>query len=260
MHRALALAVGVVCYAVFFATFLYLVGFVGGLAVPKTVDSGPAGPVGQALLIDVLLVALFGLQHSAMARPGFKELWTRVVPRPIERSIYCLATSLVLVLLFWQWRPIPAAVWSVEAEIPRLGLQALFVAGVGLVLYSTFLIDHFDLFGLRQVVLYFRGEPYRHKHFATPSLYRFIRHPLYVGWFVFFWATPTMTVGHLVLALGMSAYILVAIPWEERDLARFLGEPYRRWREATPAFVPRVRGGGGGCPFHRAVHRDVRPE
>jgi len=264
MNRTLALAVGVFCYAVFFGTFLYLVGFVGGVVVPKTVDSGPAGPVGLALAIDALLVALFGLQHSAMARPGFKERWTRLIPRPIERSVYCLATSLVLALLFWQWRPIPAVVWEVEAALPRLGLQGLYFAGVGLVLYSTFLIDHFDLFGLRQVYLYFRGEPYRHKHFATPSLYRYIRHPLYVGWFVVFWATPVMTAGHLVLALGLSGYILLAIPLEERDLARFLGEPYRRWRTATPAFVPRPslasRKQGGGCPFHRPVSGHSRPE
>ena len=241
MNRTLALAIGVVCYAVFFATFLYLVGFVGGIAVPKTVDSGPTGPLGQALWIDTLLVALFGLQHSVMARPGFKARWTRIVPAPIERPLYCLATSLVLILLFWQWRPIPAPVWAVHEPAFHAALQVLFFGGVGLVLYSTFLIDHFDLFGLRQVFLYFRRRSYTEKRFQTPSLYRLIRHPLYVGWFVVFWATPVMTAGHFVLALGMSAYILLAIPMEERDLGEALGEPYRRWRERTPAFVPRLR-------------------
>lgn len=241
MNRTLALGIGVVCYAVFFATFLYLVGFVGGVAVPKTVDSGPAGPLGQALWIDTLLVALFGLQHSVMARPGFKARWTRIVPAPIERPLYCLASSLALILLFWQWRPIAAPVWAVHEPAFHAALQVLFFGGVGLVLYSTFLIDHFDLFGLRQVFLYFRRKTYTEKRFQTPSLYRLIRHPLYVGWFIVFWATPVMTAGHFVLALGMSAYILLAIPMEERDLSEALGEPYRRWRERTPAFVPGLR-------------------
>jgi protein-S-isoprenylcysteine O-methyltransferase Ste14 len=241
MNRTVALIVGVVCYAVFFATFLYLVGFVGGIAVPKTVDSGPAGPLGTALLVNTGLIALFGLQHSVMARPGFKARWTRIVPGPIERPVYCLATSAVLILLFWQWRPIAAPVWDVHTPVVHAALQTLYFAGVGLVLYSTFLIDHFDLFGLRQVFLHFRNKPYTEKRFMTPSLYRFVRHPLYVGWFTVFWATPTMTAGHFLLALGMSGYILLAIPMEERDLGDALGEPYRRWRERTPAFVPGVR-------------------
>lgn len=241
MNRTLALVIGVVCYAVFFATFLYLVGFVGGIAVPKTLDSGPVGPLGEALWIDVALVALFGLQHSVMARPGFKARWTRWVPAPIERPIYCLASSAALILLFWQWRPIPAPVWEVEAPVAAGALQALYFGGVGLVLYSTFLIDHFDLFGLRQVVLYFRNRPYTEKRFMTPGLYRVVRHPLYVGWFTMVWATPGMSAGHFLFALGMSAYILLAIPMEERDLAGALGEPYRRWRERTPAFVPGLR-------------------
>lgn len=244
MNRISALIVGVVCYAIFFVTFLYLVGFVGGVFVPKTVDSGPAGPLGHALWINTALVALFGLQHSVMARPGFKAWWTRIVPAPIERPIYCLASSATLILLFWQWQPIPAPVWDVQTPIAAGALQALFFAGVGLVLYSTFLIDHFDLFGLRQVFLYFRNRPYTEKRFATPSLYKYLRHPLYVGWFTVMWATPIMSAGHFLLALGMSAYILVAIPMEERDLGEALGEEYRRWRERTPAFVPGLRSAG----------------
>lgn len=240
MNRTLALVVGGACYAVFLATFAYLVGFIGGIGVPKTVDSGPVAPLGQALWIDTALVALFGLQHSLMARPAFKARWTKLVPEPIERSIYCLASSLALILLFWQWRPIPESVWNVQGSLGHAGLQGLYFAGVGLVLYSTFLIDHFDLFGLRQVFMYSRRRSCSEKPFATPGLYRFVRHPLYVGWFTVLWATPTMSAGHFLLALGMSAYILVAIPMEEGDLATALGGPYRSWRRRTPAFVPRI--------------------
>lgn len=238
-NRIFALIFGVLCYAIFFGTFLYLVGFVGGVVVPKDVDAGTPLAVGQALWIDAALIALFGLQHSVMARPRFKAWWTRIIPAPVERPVYVLASSAVLALLMWQWQPISAPVWDLSGGPAGTALQALFFAGVGLVLYSTFLIDHFDLFGLRQVVLHFRERVYTEKRFKTPSLYRFVRHPLYVGWFTVMWATPTMSAGHLLLALGMSAYILIAIPAEERDLGEALGEPYRRWRDATPAFVPR---------------------
>jgi protein-S-isoprenylcysteine O-methyltransferase Ste14 len=245
VNRIAALAYGVVSYLVFFVTFLYLVGFLGNVVVPKSIDSGAAGPLGQALLIDTVLLLLFGLQHSVMARPRFKAWWTRTVPREIERPTYVLASSLVLVLLYAAWQPIPAVVWHVGGSAGALLFGGLF-AGVGLVLYATFLIDHFDLFGLRQVFLHFRRKAYEAKRFATPSLYRFIRHPLYVGWFVTFWATPVMTAGHFVFALVMTAYILVAVPLEERDLEDALGDDYRRWRERTPAFVPRV---GSGQPL-----------
>jgi protein-S-isoprenylcysteine O-methyltransferase Ste14 len=248
MARIATLAYGIVCYLIFFATFLYLQGFVAGLGVPKSIDSGSPGPIGTALLVDTLLLVLFGLQHSVMARPRFKAWWTRWVPRPVERSTYVLASSAVLILLFALWRPIPAAVWSVEGPIASAALRGLFFAGVGLVLYSTLLIDHFDLFGLRQVVLHFRSRAYSEKRFAQPSLYRFLRHPLYVGWIVSFWATPFMSAGHFLFALIMTSYILVAIPMEERDLADVLGEPYRRWREQTPMFVPRVRPSGAPTP------------
>ncbi len=246
--RIAALTYGAVCYALFFATFLYLIAFVADLAVPRTIDSGAGTGVGRAFGIDTLLLALFGLQHSVMARPSFKRWWTRFVPGAVERSTYVLASSLALVALMAFWQPIDARVWHVEAEVGRAILHATFFLGVGTVLYSTFLIDHFDLFGLRQVVLAFRRRAYTEKRFVTPSLYRFVRHPLYIGWIVMFWAAPTMSAGHFLFALVMTAYILVAIPMEERDLADALGEPYRRWRERTPAFVPRVGGRPAPAP------------
>lgn len=239
MTRFLTLAFGVASYAVFFASFLYLVGFLGNVAVPKSIDSGDAASLGGALLVNTALLLLFGVQHSVMARPRFKAWWTRFVPPAIERSVYVLASSVVLIATYGLWQPIPAAVWSVANPIAANALTGLFFAGVGLVLYSTFLIDHFDLFGLRQVVLYFRDREYRDRHFKLPLLYRLIRHPLYVGWIVTFWATPVMSAGHFLFALVMTGYILVAIPMEEHDLANLHGESYRRWRDRTPAFVPR---------------------
>ena len=195
MQRVLALAFGTVSYGVFFASFLYLIGFLSGFVVPKTIDSGTAAALGHALLIDTALVVAFGLQHSIMARPRFKAWWTRFVPAPIERSTYVLASSAVLIALYAWWQPIASPVWDATSPIARGALTALFFAGVGLVLYATFLIDHFDLFGLRQVVLYFRKRSYSERHFVMPVLYRFIRHPLYLGWFITFWATPTMSAG-----------------------------------------------------------------
>lgn len=249
--RFAAFTYGAACYALFFATFLYLVAFLAGFAVPKTVDSGVATGVGRALLVNAALLALFGIQHSVMARPAFKRAWTRFVPAPIERSTYVLASSLVLIVLFWQWQPIAAPVWEIESGALRAAVYGLFGFGVALVLYSTMLIDHFDLFGLRQVVLYFRRRAYSEKRFALPLLYRFIRHPLYVGWLITFWAAPTMTAGHLLFAVGMSAYILVAIPLEERDLETLHGESYRAWRERTPRFVPRPRALAPAAPVAR---------
>jgi protein-S-isoprenylcysteine O-methyltransferase Ste14 len=242
MRRAAVLAFGVVSYAIFFVTFLYLVGFVSNLIVPKSVDSGVAGPLGSAMLVDTLLLLAFGLQHSVMARPGFKAWWTRFVPKPIERSVYTLASSVALIALFVFWQPIPQTVWATEGLLATL-LTAGLLSGVGLVLFSTFLIDHFDLFGLRQTWLHFRGRSYQEKRFTTPLLYKWIRHPLYVGWFLTFWITPAMSAGHLLLSLVMTSYILIAIPLEERDLLRALGEPYRRWRDRTPLFVPRPGAG-----------------
>jgi protein-S-isoprenylcysteine O-methyltransferase Ste14 len=246
MARFGALAYGIAGYAIFFVTFLYLIGFVGNLGVPVSIDSGTPGPLGQAFLINSLLLVLFGVQHSVMARPGFKAWWTRVVPAPVERTTYVLATVAVLIPLFVFWQPIPQPVWAAHGALAVL-LQAGFLIGVALVLFSTFLIDHFDLFGLRQVVLYFRGRSYAEKSFTTPLLYKHIRHPLYVGWFATFWITPVMSVGHLLLALVWTAYILVAIPLEERDLSAMLGDRYRSWRNRTPMFVPRLLGRAGAA-------------
>jgi protein-S-isoprenylcysteine O-methyltransferase Ste14 len=239
MSRAIAFVFGVLCYVVFFLTFLYLIGFLGNLYVPKSIDSGVSAPTTVALLINVGLIALFGLQHSVMARPGFKAAWTKIVPKSVERSTYVLLSSLVLILLYWQWRPMGQVIWQADAAWSQGILWGVFWAGFGLVLLSTFVIDHFDLFGLRQVVMNLFKKEYTHSGFKVTFFYKFVRHPLYVGWFLAFWGTPTMTLGHLVFALGMSAYILIAIPYEERDLVRFLGEDYVRYRERVPMLIPR---------------------
>jgi protein-S-isoprenylcysteine O-methyltransferase Ste14 len=257
MRRA-AFAYGAICYAVFFATFLYAIGFLGNLVVPKSIDSGAEGPLGLAIAINALLLGIFAVQHSVMARPGFKQRWTKLVPVQIERSTYTLISALLLLLLFWQWRPIPALVWQVEQPLAETLLTALFFSGFGIVLYSSFLIDHFDLFGLRQVFLHLRGEPYHHRPFGTPSLYKRLRHPLYLGWLITFWATPQMSYGHLLFSLLTSAYIFTAIPLEERDLMRFLGDDYRRYRERTPMFVhlPGWRPGRDRPAFSKGGSRD----
>jgi len=240
MARILALLYGVTSYGIFFGSFLYLIGFLGNFGVPKSIDSGEPGSLALALLVDGALIALFGLQHSVMARPGFKAWWTRLVPKPIERSTYVLASSLVLILLFWAWQPIPEAVIRFEDETARGVMTGLYLAGYGLVLLATFQIDHFDLFGLRQVALYFRRSRYADKQFAVPFLYRLVRHPIYVGWIAVFWLTPDLSVGRVYFAAGMTAYILAAIPFEERDLVATLGAPYVRWRARTPRFLPRL--------------------
>ncbi|MBU8977600.1 MULTISPECIES: methanethiol S-methyltransferase [unclassified Lysobacter] len=246
MKRSLILLYGVFCYAVFFATFLYAIGFVGNLWVPKAMDSPRETSLAAALTINLGLLALFALQHSVMARPAFKRAWTRVIPESAERSTYTLLSSLALIVLFWQWRPLGGVVWDVQNEAGRALLLAACAFGWMLVLVSTFLINHFDLFGLRQVWLQFRGRPYTPLPFKTPGPYRLVRHPLYVGWFFAFWATPTMTVTHLVFALMTTAYILVAIRLEERDLIDALPE-YATYRREVPMLVPRVpRGARAG--------------
>lgn len=247
MRRAAALVYGTFCYVAFFLTFLYAIGFLANLVVPKSIDSGVPGPVGQAIAVNLVLLSVFALQHSVMARQGFKRVWTRVVPKPVERATYVLASSAAMWLLFAFWQPIPGLVWSFGGFAGAV-MTSLFLLGIATVLYSTFLIDHFDLFGLRQVVLYFQGKSYTEKRFATPSLYRHIRHPLYVGWFMSFWFTPQMSFGHLLFASVASAYILVAIVFEESDLLELLGEDYRRWRERTPMFVPRFGGQKSAAP------------
>jgi protein-S-isoprenylcysteine O-methyltransferase Ste14 len=240
MSRILAFLYGVVCYAVFFATFLYAIGFVGNLVVPKSMDSPAEGPWQIALAIDLGLLALFALQHSIMARPAFKRALTRVVSPVIERSTYVLASSLVLILLFWLWRPLGGVVWSVENEIGVALLYAGFAFGWGLVLVTTFVINHFDLFGLRQVWRHLNGEPQQGLKFVMPLLYRIVRHPLYVGWFFAFWCTPTMTVTHLFFAIMTTAYILIAIQLEERDLMAEHAE-YADYRKRVPMLIPFLR-------------------
>jgi len=239
MRRSLVLAYGLVNYAIFLGVFLYLAGFLGNLFVPRSIDSPAQGPLWTAVLINTLLIALFGVQHTAMARPTFKRWWTRFVPQPIERSTYVLLTNAALILLFWQWRPMGGVVWDVTHPASRFVLYGLFAFGWLTVLVTTFLINHFDLFGLRQVWLYFRGTPYTHLGFQTPGPYRLVRHPLYVGWITAFWATPTMTVAHLMFAIGMTAYILVAIPFEERNLEEYHGKSYTEYRRKVPMLVPR---------------------
>jgi methanethiol S-methyltransferase len=253
MKRVGIFVYGVVAYACFFATFLYAIGFVGNLVVPRSIDSAPEGPLGVAIAIDLLLLGLFAVQHSVMARPAFKRVVTRFIPQAAERSTYTLASSLALILLFSQWRPIGGVVWDVETPFVRALLHAVFVTGWLTVLAATFLINHFDLFGLRQVWLELRGEPYRPLAFGTPGLYRHIRHPLYVGWFLAFWATPTMTAAHLLFAVMTTAYILIAIQLEERDLVAAHTE-YAEYRRRVPMFIPRLR-----RPTPAKVVVDVRP-
>jgi protein-S-isoprenylcysteine O-methyltransferase Ste14 len=229
---------GIICYLIFFATFLYAIGFVGDLFVPKTIDSGAQGPLSSALLVDVCLLGLFAAQHSLMARQWFKRAWTRIVPEPVERSSYVLFSSLALLLLFWQWRPLGGVVWSVDNRAGLWTIYGLYFFGWVLLLICTFLIDHFDLFGLRQVWNHLLGRKQSQIDFKTPWLYRQVRHPLYLSWLIIFWATPRMTAAHLVFALATTAYIFLAIQLEERDLIRFYGESYRRYRKQTPMIFP----------------------
>jgi protein-S-isoprenylcysteine O-methyltransferase Ste14 len=241
VSRALTLLYGIVCYLIFFGTFLYAIGFVGDLIVPKTLDSGVAQDFGAALAVDAGLLLIFAVQHSVMARPWFKRIWTVVIPQQVERSTYVLLSSLCLVLLFWQWRPIGGTVWEVEQPVGRAALLALFVVGWTLVLVSTLLTNHFDLFGLRQAWMYFQKQPYVPIRFESRSLYKFVRHPLYVGWLLAFWASPLMTAAHLVFAVTTSAYIVVAIGFEEKDLIQVHGEAYLRYREEVPMLLPSLR-------------------
>jgi methanethiol S-methyltransferase len=229
---------GLACYACFLGSFLYAIGFVGDFAVPKTIDSGPAGAWPEALLIDLVLLGLFAVQHSVMARPGFKSVWTRIVPRAVERSTYVLFSSLLLILLMWKWQAIPAVVWDVSASLPKTILLALCAVGWLIVLLSTFMINHFDLFGLRQVFLRMRGIDYTPLHFTQRALYKFVRHPIMLGFVIAFWAAPYMSAGHLVFAIMTTGYILVGIFFEERDLMRSHSAEYGAYRARVPMLFP----------------------
>lgn len=238
LKRILVFAYGLVCYAIFFATFLYALGFVGNFLVPVTLDGIPRLGTGAALAIDLGLLGLFAVQHSLMARPFFKRWLTRWIPESAERSTYVLFSSLALIALFLFWQPLGGVVWDVRDPLWQAVLYALFAFGWLLVLVSTFLINHFDLFGLRQVWLQLRARPYRPLKFGTPGPYKLVRHPLYLGWLFAFWATPTMTGTHLLFALMTTAYILVAIQLEERDLVTALGDDYVQYRRKVPMIIP----------------------
>jgi methanethiol S-methyltransferase len=238
MNRIIAFLYGLACYALFFVTFLYAIGFVMDLVVPKTIDSGTVVPLAEALIVNLLLMSVFAVQHSVMARKQFKAWWTQLVPPAIERSTYVLASSLALVLLFWQWRPMPAPVWQIGDASVAMAVTGLSFVGWLIVLTSTFLINHFELFGLQQVAANLSGRAIPAARFRTPLYYKFVRHPLYLGFIIAFWATPTMTVGRLLFAAVTTAYIFVGILLEERDLMELFGDEYRRYRQRVSMLVP----------------------
>lgn len=240
MKRLTMLTYGILCYAVFLATFLYAIGFIGNLIVPKSIDSVPTTGLGTALFINTLLLVVFAVQHSVMARPWFKRAWTQIVPVPAERSTYVLFSSFALILLFALWQPMGGVIWQVQNEAARIGLYSAYAFGWLLVLASTFAIDHFDLFGLRQAWRYAIGVDYEPPAFKQPILYRIVRHPLYVGWLFVFWATPTMTVAHLFFAVVTTLYILVGIQLEERDLGKAHPE-YDDYKRRVPMLIPALR-------------------
>ena len=239
MRKVASFIYGIVSYLLFLGVFLYAIAFVGDFVVPKTIDAGgPETTFGPALLINLGLLGLFALQHSGMARPGFKEWWTKIIPEPIERSTYVLFSNAVLILLFWQWRPMPEVIWYVEAAWAQWALWGLFGIGWGLVLTATYMISHGHLFGLKQVREHLQGEELSAPDFQVRGYYQYVRHPLNLGFLIAFWATPEMTVGHLVFALATTGYIFVAMVLEERDLIARFGARYRRYRERVPMIVP----------------------
>ncbi len=242
MKRWLFFLYGVGSHLLFLAVFAYMAGFVGNLLVPKTIDSPAQGSTGTALVINLLLLGVFAAQHSFMARPGFKRIWTRVVPQPIERSTYVWVSNLVSILLMWQWRGMNAVVWDVQQPALRAAIWGLFAFGWLLVPGVTLLLDHFDLFGTRQVWLYLQRRDYEPLPFRVPALYRNVRHPLYIGWAISFWAIPTMTVGHLLFAGVLTGYMALAARVEERDLVNHFGRQYEEYRRRVPMFIPRLAG------------------
>jgi protein-S-isoprenylcysteine O-methyltransferase Ste14 len=242
MKRWIYLSYGIVCHALFLAIYVWMAAFVGdfGFGHIRTIDGPPTAPLALAILVDALLIAAFAVPHSVMARPGFKRWWTRLVPQPIERATYVLVSNVLMALLLWQWQPIGGVVWDVQNPTGRWMLLGLFAFGWFKVPAVSLLINHFDLFGTRQVWLHFQHQPYRHLPFRTPLVYRFVRHPLYIGWMTAFWATPTMTAAHLLFASLMTLYILIAIPFEERDLIAHHGEKYAEYRRRVGGLIPRL--------------------
>lgn len=238
IKRLSIFAFGMGCYALFNLTYLYFAGFLANLGVAKGIDSGEGVSLGEAAVINGLLLTIFALQHSLMARSGFKRQWTRIIPESAERSAYLLGSSLALLLLFWQWRPMPGTIWRLENTAAGTVMTAFFWAGWALIVLSTFLVNHFDLFGLRQVYLQLRGREYREIEFQTPALYRLVRHPIMLGMLITFWAAPHMSTGHLFFALGMTIYILIGLHFEEQDLLRQLGPTYAEYRQRVPMLLP----------------------
>jgi len=238
MRRFIVFLYGLAAYLVFFVTILYAIGFVSGLAVPKTIDTGPVVPLTDALVVNLLLMSLFAVQHSVMARKEFKQWWTQYVPKSVERSTYVLLASLALLLLFWQWRPIPTVIWQIADPQIAMTVTALSLTGWVLVFTATFLINHFELFGLHQVLNNLVGREMPAARFRTPVLYKVVRHPIYLGFIIAFWITPTMTAGHMLFATVTTAYIFVGILLEERDLVELFGDEYRRYRERVSMLVP----------------------
>jgi methanethiol S-methyltransferase len=240
MKRWIFFLYGVACHGLFLAVYAYMAGFIGNLLVPKTIDTPSGGAIGAAVAVNLLLLSLFAVQHSVMARPWFKRVWTRVVPGPIERSTYVFVSCLVTILLMWQWRGIDVVVWNVQQPLARGVAWSLYAAGWLLVPAVSLLINHFDLFGTRQVWLHLRGQEYTSLPFGTPLFYKYVRHPLYLGWTLMFWATPTMTAGHLLFAAVLTGYMALAAVFEERDLVAHFGGQYVEYRRRVPMFVPRL--------------------
>ena len=256
MVRFMVMAYGVLCYLAFQVAFLYFIGFLCNAGVPKSIDGDATMATSRAIVINVGLIVLFGLQHSVMARRGFKKALSRLIPESVERSTYVLATSVVLGLVYALWQPLPQVIWQVDGDLPRAALWLLFGLGTLVLVGTTFMIDHFDLYGLRQVYLRWRQRSYTSPPFRVAWLYRFVRHPLYLGFFVMFWSTPDMTLGHFVFALGMSLYILIGVRFEERDLLAAFGDTYARYQQQVPMILPGPR--RSGCPIGQVQHSGAK--